>query len=243
MSLRRSPLHAAALLACAILLLAHVSLPCHSQADSSSHTLESFPPPDAALPTGATLNSDRVRILHDSEIVPNILPVVPPSITKMAWAGSMRVHELGTVLTPASVRERPRLNYNVHANRLYTVSLVDPDAPSRDEPIFGQWVHWLVVNVPGRDIARGDTLVEYIGAAPPAGSGRHRYVLAVYEQSHKIPLDNLTRITRTQGSGRSKWNVDRFVAIHDAAAKLVSANFFYAEYDSSVDDTYAQITQ
>ena len=28
-------------------------------------------------------------------------------------------------------------------------AMVDPDAPSRDNPRQGQWNHWLVVNVKG----------------------------------------------------------------------------------------------
>ena len=28
--------------------------------------------------------------------------------------------------------------------------MVDPDAPSRDNPTAAQWLHWLVVNIPGR---------------------------------------------------------------------------------------------
>ena len=28
--------------------------------------------------------------------------------------------------------------------------MVDPDAPSRKNPTAAQWLHWLVVNIPGR---------------------------------------------------------------------------------------------
>jgi phosphatidylethanolamine-binding protein (PEBP) family uncharacterized protein len=99
-----------------------------------------------------------------------------------------------------------------------------------------------VVNVPGRDVARGDILVEYIGAAPPEGSGKHRYVVLVYEQTKKMPVDMQMRITRTQGGGRSKWNVERFMAQNDpAGAKLVGVNFFYAEWDAYCQTVYAQM--
>lgn len=45
--------------------------------------------------------------------------------------------------------------------------MTDPDAPSRKEPKFREWHHWLVVNIPGNDITKGDTLSEYIGSGPP----------------------------------------------------------------------------
>jgi len=128
---------------------------------------------------------------------PSIIPFAPASILKLSFGPDVRLAELGTTLTPRTVAQRPRVNYNVHANRYYVVAMFDPDAPSRATPIFGQWLHWLLVNVPGRDLSRGDTLVEYVGAAPPEGSGMHRYVVAVFEQSKKIDTDSQLKINRT----------------------------------------------
>lgn len=100
----------------------------------------------------------------------------------------------------------------------------------------------VVVNVPGRDVARGDILVEYVGAAPPEGSGKHRYVVLVYEQSKKMPIDLQVRLTRNQASGRAKWNIERFMANQDVGAKLVGGNFFFAEWDAYCQTIYAQLT-
>ncbi|KHJ88864.1 phosphatidylethanolamine-binding protein [Oesophagostomum dentatum] len=47
----------------------------------------------------------------------------------------------------------------------------DPDAPSRKEATYREWHHWLIVNVPENDIAKGDVLSEYIGSGPPKGTG------------------------------------------------------------------------
>ncbi len=32
----------------------------------------------------------------------------------------------------------------------------DPDAPSRKEPKFREWHHYLVVNIPGTDVSKGE---------------------------------------------------------------------------------------
>ena len=53
----------------------------------------------------------------------------------------------------------------------------DPDAPTPQNPKFREWRHWLVMNIPGSDIADGETCVSYVGAAPPKGSKPHRYVI------------------------------------------------------------------
>ena len=39
----------------------------------------------------------------------------------------------------------------------------DPDAPSPDNPKFRYYLHWLVANIPGVDVQRGDVIVDYMG--------------------------------------------------------------------------------
>lgn len=51
----------------------------------------------------------------------------------------------------------------------------DPDAPSRADPKFREWHHWLVGNVPETKISEGETLSEYVGSGPPEGTGTFSY--------------------------------------------------------------------
>jgi hypothetical protein len=156
---------------------------------------------------------------------------------------ALRVAELGQTVSPRQVLERPRLNYNTHANRFYAVALVDPDAPSRDKPVQAQWLHWLSVNIPGRDASRGDVLVEYVGPAPPRGTGVHRYVFLLFEQGKHWDVDSAPRIPRTQASGRAKWSWERFLQQqNDPTAKLQAINFVRAEYDEAVPLIQSQFT-
>lgn len=74
-------------------------------------------------------------------------------------------------------------------NISFKILFEDPDAPSRKEPKFGEWHHWIVVNIPGNDISKGDTVAEYVGSGPPPDTGLHRYVFLVYKQQHKHDFD------------------------------------------------------
>ena len=78
----------------------------------------------------------------------------------------------------------------------------DPDAPSRKDPKFREWHHWSVVNIPGDNVAKGETVAEYIGAGPPKGTGLHRYVFLVFRQKGKIEYKepHLTRSVSKNGT-------------------------------------------
>ena len=68
--------------------------------------------------------------------------------------------------------------------------MVDPDAPSRQDPKAAEWLHWLVVNIPGdklengQDIGHGKVLMQHNGPAPPAGTGQCGLLADV----HSVPL-------------------------------------------------------
>lgn len=92
----------------------------------------------------------------------------------------------GNELTPRQVKDIPvAVEWAADADSFYTLIMTDPDAPSRKEPTHREWNHWLVVNIPGNNVAAGETLSEYVGAGPPPKSGLHRYVFVVFKQDGK----------------------------------------------------------
>lgn len=106
-----------------------------------------------------------------------------------------------------------------NSKKLYTVMLLDPDAPNTRKPADHPWRHWLVIDIPGHKLKSGSanlegigvTISPYIGPKPPVGSGRHCYRVQVYEQEGKLTgaeadVDN----TR-----RQNWPEDQFAAKHN----------------------------
>ena len=92
------------------------------------------------------------------------------------------------------------------ATQSFVVTMVDPEAPT----VLGFW-HWAVVNIPG-DVTElpagaGDEsgsglppdafqlpndarTTRYVGAAPPEGTGRHRYIFAALAvDAERIEID------------------------------------------------------
>jgi phosphatidylethanolamine-binding protein (PEBP) family uncharacterized protein len=72
--------------------------------------------------------------------------------------------------------------------------MTDPDAPSREDPKWSEFCHWIITGLkPAASstadpaaprpvaISKGREIVEYMGPAPPPKTGKHRYVFLLYK--------------------------------------------------------------
>ncbi|GER53013.1 PEBP (phosphatidylethanolamine-binding protein)family protein [Striga asiatica] len=87
----------------------------------------------------------------------------------------------GFEIKPSAAAQPPRLLIRGPATDYYTLVMVDPDAPSPTKPTLREWLHWLVIDIPGgSDASEGKELMPYMGPQPPIGT--HRYVFAAFRQ-------------------------------------------------------------
>src|SRR5262249_36572804 len=112
----------------------------------------------------------------------------------------------------------------------YTLAMVDPDVPSRRKPTKREFKHWLVVNIPGVDVAKGHIIAAYRGSAPSKTSKAHRYVFLVYKQPALINVSESMVINNNTREGRIHFNIRVFAKTHDLG-EPVAANFYLAQYD------------
>lgn len=115
----------------------------------------------------------------------------------------------------------------------------DPDAPSRKDPKFREWHHWLVTNIPGKDLSKGDVLSDYIGSGPPPDTGLHRYVFLVYKQPSKITFDE-KRLTNRSGDGRNNFSIKKFAQKYNLG-NPIAGNLYQAAFDDYVPKLYKQL--
>ncbi|XP_057622159.1 phosphatidylethanolamine-binding protein 1 isoform X1 [Chionomys nivalis] len=187
----------------------------------------------------------------------------PQHALRVAYAG-VEVDELGKVLTPTQVQNRPSsISWDgLDPGKLYTLVLTDPDAPSRKDPKFRQWHHFLVVNMKGNDISSGKVLSDYVGSGPPSGTGLrvpwsspkwtfytdqlvrssclHRYVWLVYEQDKPLNCDEPILSNRS-GDHRGKFKVAAFRKKYHLGAP-VAGTCYQAEWDDYVPKLYEQLS-
>ncbi|XP_019870681.2 protein D2-like [Aethina tumida] len=172
------------------------------------------------------------------QVVPDVIDSVPPDTLEVKYQSGATPNN-GNVLTPTQVKSPPTVTWKTEGDNLYALCMTDPDAPSRQAPKFREWHHWLVVNIPGKDIGKGEVLSEYIGAGPPKNTGLHRYVLLVYKQPGKINCDE-PRLKNNSGSNRGNFSVRKFAKKYNLG-NPIAGNFFQAEYDDYVPKLYAQL--
>ncbi|XP_021949989.1 protein D3 isoform X1 [Folsomia candida] len=184
----------------------------------------------------------KVKLVGEMEkekIVPEVVDQVPKSVLVVKY-GSNEV-KLGNVLTPTQVQNPPTaIDWEADSNKFYVLCMTDPDAPSRKDPKFREWHHWLVGNIPGKDISKGEVLSEYVGSGPPEGTGLHRYIFLVYEQPKTLTFDE-KRLTNRSGDHRGKFSIRNFAKKY-ALGEPVAGNFYQAEWDSYVPKLYQQLS-
>lgn len=100
----------------------------------------------------------------------------------IASFGNIRITN-GSQFTSEGAQFPLQLNWNADPSRLYTIVFYDQDVPGNSWP--NVFMHFLAVNIPGKDMAQGRSLIEYRSPHPP--SMTHRYVIEIYQQSGQIP--------------------------------------------------------
>lgn len=166
-------------------------------------------------------------------IIPEIIDTKPSALAKVVYPGGVTV-ELGKELTPTQVKDQPEVSFDAEDGSLYTLFLIDPDVPVEYRDIC----HWLVINIPGSDVAKGQTVIEYVGSGPSKESGLHRYVFLVFKQTDKITTDLF--VSKTSQEKRGKAKTRDYIAKFKLGAP-VAGNLFKAQYDDYVPTVRAQV--
>lgn len=135
------------------------------------------------------------------EIVPDVLPSVADDTEEMQVSYGGITVAAGTEIAPSQSLEEPNVSWISDENKFYTLFMVDPDAPSRDEPLYREFIHWVVTDIPGSDVKSGVVVVDYMGPAPPHASGIHRYCFLAYEQKEKgvVNVDETKKLFEGRG--------------------------------------------
>jgi hypothetical protein len=140
------------------------------------------------------------------------------------WPGKERAL-LGNTLKPEHLKEEPVIrlhdmqaaSLSSYRNVSYVITLTDPDAPSRDDPKWSEFCHWIASGIlrpalcdpkdPGPCppvLTDLDEVMPYKPPGPPEKTGKHRYVFLAF-----VPSNGTTdRLHPSKPSDRKHWGYD-----------------------------------
>ncbi|XP_039133907.1 protein TWIN SISTER of FT-like isoform X1 [Dioscorea cayenensis subsp. rotundata] len=123
----------------------------------------------------------------------------------------------GSELRPSAVASEPRVEiFGSDMRRLYTLVMVDPDAPSPSNPTEREHLHWLVTDIPESTDARfGNEVVSYESPRPIAGI--HRLVFVLFRQD--------VRQTIYAPGWRQNFNTRDFSALYNLGSPVAAMYF------------------
>lgn len=147
----------------------------------------------------------------------------------------------GNNISPLVAAKKPRVIYNSHfPNEYYTLLMVDIDTLSRASRDGVEFVHWLVTNIPGVDIAEGREILPYIGPTPSKLLGVHRIIFILFKQMSLISEQQL-HATKTYFVTRAKLCVSQWAL--DVGCDPVSVAGFQTHWDDSCGGCLSYLPQ
>ncbi|EIE22736.1 PEBP-like protein [Coccomyxa subellipsoidea C-169] len=155
-----------------------------------------------------TATSDYPDQLSDTTVALAAAKVIPDVVSRVTDTATLTIEYDGKP-------EEPTIT--IAGTDTYTLVMVDPDAPSPDHPKYRFFLHWLVVNIPGVDVNRGEVVTAYMGPSPPKGT--HRYVFLLYKQNGRVSAKN--------PHSRQNFTLHQFTKEH-SLGDPAAAVFFYS---------------
>ncbi|KAG9450084.1 hypothetical protein H6P81_010049 [Aristolochia fimbriata] len=151
------------------------------------------------------------------KVIGDVIDMFVPSVSMSVYYSSKRISN-GCVMKSSSTAQPPTVQISGKPSDLYTLVMVDPDAPSPSEPSLREWVHWIVVDIPGgSDPSRGKEILRYMGAQPPVGI--HRYVFVLFQQGTQ------SGIGVEEPSGRGNFKTRDFAQLYGLGLPVATVYF------------------
>ncbi|KAF4562457.1 hypothetical protein EYR40_004731 [Pleurotus pulmonarius] len=187
--------------------------------------------------------------LAAAQLIPDVLPPSPsftPSVLfSVVWPSGKQAH-LGNELTRDDTLDEPDIVFagvgvgegGSDDERRYTLVMCDPDAPSRAEPKYKEFRHWVITGLkyPAGTSDQTSTLsavktkpstTPYRPPGPPPGSGVHRYVFLLFEEPAGAAEFSIPEGAPEYGAAleeRRSWGAVGFGEAY--GLKLVGATYF-----------------
>ncbi|KAG7440057.1 PEBP-like protein [Guyanagaster necrorhizus] len=181
--------------------------------------------------------------LEREKIIPDVIPeAFSPSVLFTVIYPTGKEGLLGSELTREEAFDEPEINFMPMQNNIgtegeptYTLVMTDPDAPSRAEPKFRQFRHWVITGIKSPIESASETTnltafktktstTPYRPPGPPPGTGLHRYTFLLFEEPAGFSVPQGAVEYGAEMTQRRSWNAIEFGKKY--GLKLVGASYF-----------------
>ncbi|KAJ4984317.1 phosphatidylethanolamine-binding protein [Stagonosporopsis vannaccii] len=162
-----------------------------------------------------------IDTLKSASLLPS--PIIPATFTPsydLAVSFPSTSPSNGSLVRVSDVKEKPSVSFSAAASttpsaQSFTFLLIDPDAPTPDDPKFAYWRHWVVTNVPSSagDISAGKTLTQYLAPGPKDESGPHRYLFLLFKEPQGFSIEK-SHVGGEEFVDRRSFGAKEFVEKH-----------------------------
>ncbi|KAM4624633.1 large ribosomal subunit protein mL38 isoform 2-T2 [Polymixia lowei] len=177
--------------------------------------------------------ADHYGIFRDLFPMAYFLPRV--SLRLSYGQDSGQVH-YGNWLTPTEAASAPQVSFEAEEGSLWTLLLTCPDEHLLDSE--GEYVHWLVGNIPGGAVQSGEELCHYLAPFPAKGTGFHRYVYVLFKQERPINFQEDIRQSPCHSLADRTFRTVEFYKRHQDNMTPAGLAFFQCQWDESVTNTF-----
>uniref|UniRef100_A0AC34FPC7 Phosphatidylethanolamine-binding protein n=1 Tax=Panagrolaimus sp. ES5 TaxID=591445 RepID=A0AC34FPC7_9BILA len=165
------------------------------------------------------MDEDAADGFHAHLVVPDVLDKAPSEKLPITF-GDCNSIVMGNLLVPEELRYKPVIDLSrCDPKKFYTLIFTDPDCPNRSMPAEREHLHWLVVNITDNNVSKGEEIAPYKPPLPNLGSGLHRYVFILLEQTRPIII-----ATEAEKAAMAKAREAEAAAVIAAAAAVATKN-------------------
>ncbi|KAJ8363600.1 hypothetical protein SKAU_G00124310 [Synaphobranchus kaupii] len=162
---------------------------------------------------------------------------IPRVMLRIAYGeeASAQVH-FGNHVTPTQAAAAPHVSFEAEEDSLWTLLLTSPDEHLQDSE--GEYVHWLVGNIPGNDIKSGEEVCHYFPPFPAKGTGFHRFVFLLFKQDAPVNFEQDCRPLPCHSLKQRTFKTLEFYRTHQDVITPAGLAFFQCQWDVTVTSTF-----
>ncbi|KAJ2969896.1 hypothetical protein NQ176_g8439 [Zarea fungicola] len=175
--------------------------------------------------------------LEQAKLVPgsasSLIPAAFAPTASLSVSFGDAAVQLGNMLRVSQVQQKPTIGFQVEGAAsndatTYLAMLIDPDAPTPEDPKFAFWRHWVVSGLKPGEAATGTTLTEFLGPGPKPESNPHRYLFLLFREPAGFSITKAD-VGGEEFVDRRSFDAAAFVAKHNL--QLAGVNWMLCAAD------------